>query len=263
MLTTDDTGTPSLPGVGDGFVAYTAFGEILDASGSPGGGDAPQGFPRYQYAGAWGYETGGFGDDPGGPTGNSHLLALHGVNPDLPPVTLQHVGRRWYDPALGRFVQRDPIGIRGGLNVYECVHSNPLARVDPLGLEEWTVVESTHWTLLDEYEQQLANGGTQTIYVYQRQELHVTYRTDPETGGLLGVGGVLVGLEGLAFSALGGPPGICVYLAAVGVALSAGGAVHNALPPKVVKKEWVNVGQPIHTIHRLPGWPQGRPQVTE
>jgi len=59
-------------------VAYTAFGEILDGSGSP-GGDAPQGFPRYEYAGAWGYETAGFDDDPGGSTGRSHLLALYGV----------------------------------------------------------------------------------------------------------------------------------------------------------------------------------------
>jgi hypothetical protein len=89
MFTIDDTGAPSLPGVGDGFVAYTAFGEILDVSGSP-GGDQPAGFPRYQYAGAWGYDTAGFGDDSGGPTGCSHLLALHGVNPNLPPITLQH-----------------------------------------------------------------------------------------------------------------------------------------------------------------------------
>jgi hypothetical protein len=132
MLTTDDTGAPSLPGVGDGFVAYTAFGEILDADGSP-GGDPPQGFPRYQYAGAWGYETAGFDDDPGGPAGRSHLLALYGVNPNLPPITLQHVGFRWYDPALGRFVQRDAIGLAGGLKVYLYVDGVPTIGVDPNG----------------------------------------------------------------------------------------------------------------------------------
>jgi uncharacterized protein RhaS with RHS repeats len=43
------------------------------------------------------------------------------------------VGWRYYDPASGRFLQRDPIGIRGGLNVYEYVDSNPLTSIDPSG----------------------------------------------------------------------------------------------------------------------------------
>jgi len=128
MLTTDEVGSVGVPPA----VTYTAFGEILDASGSP-GGDPPQGFPRYQYAGAWGYETAGFGDDPGGPTGSSHLLALYGVNPNLPPITLQHVGWRWYQPDIGRFVQRDPIGIWGGPNVYSYGFGNPLVWIDPEG----------------------------------------------------------------------------------------------------------------------------------
>ncbi len=119
MLTTDDFGdAEEAPAV-----TYGAFGEVLDANGSP-GGEPPTDFPRYQYAGGWGYESG--------------LITLQGVNTNLPPITLQHVGERWYQPDIGRFVQRDPIGIQGGLNVYAYVQSHPTSRVDPSGLFfEW------------------------------------------------------------------------------------------------------------------------------
>jgi RHS repeat-associated protein len=40
---------------------------------------------------------------------------------------------RYYDPALGRYIQSDPIGLGGGLNVY-AYPANPLVRVDVRGL---------------------------------------------------------------------------------------------------------------------------------
>ena len=67
---------------------------------------------RYGYAGAHGYQTDESGDG----------------------FPFMHVGARYYDPATGRFLQRDPIGIRGGLNVYGYVENSPLAGVDPSGL---------------------------------------------------------------------------------------------------------------------------------
>jgi len=101
--------------------AYTAFGEyVVPGSSGTIGGDLPSDFSRYGYAGAHGYESG--------------LMTLQGANTDLPPITLQHLGERWYQPGLGRFVQRDPIGINGGLNVYLYCVNNPLAAVDPSGL---------------------------------------------------------------------------------------------------------------------------------
>ncbi len=41
---------------------------------------------------------------------------------------------RDYDPAIGRYVQSDPIGLMGGLNAYGYAFQSPMVRTDPLGL---------------------------------------------------------------------------------------------------------------------------------
>ena len=116
MMLTDAVGQPTYTG-GAAVLAYTAFGEPV-TSGTV--GVPPQDCEtRYQYCGGYGYET--------------DLLTLYGVNGALPPITLQHVGARWYQPNIGRFVQRDPIGIRGGNNVYAYCANRALWLVDPSG----------------------------------------------------------------------------------------------------------------------------------
>jgi RHS repeat-associated protein len=43
-------------------------------------------------------------------------------------------GRRLYDPLLGRWINRDPIGEFGGANLYGYVRNGPIDRLDRLGL---------------------------------------------------------------------------------------------------------------------------------
>ncbi|MGI8474041.1 RHS repeat-associated core domain-containing protein [Pectobacterium brasiliense] len=49
---------------------------------------------------------------------------------------------RYYDPTVGRFTTQDPIGLAGGLNLYQYA-PNPLGWVDPLGLTPETLIHYT------------------------------------------------------------------------------------------------------------------------
>jgi type VI secretion system secreted protein VgrG len=53
---------------------------------------------------------------------------------------LHYNRHRYYDPNVGRYITKDPIGLMGGMNSYAYVNGNPVQAIDPLGLKTGPVL---------------------------------------------------------------------------------------------------------------------------
>ncbi len=117
------------PNVDDPLIRATAtttqyyhqdgLGSVVSVSNQSGTVD---GTARYD---AWGNKGSGTGTIP--------QYGYTGREPD--ETGLLYYRARYYDPTLGRFTQRDPIGLQGGINPYSYVANNPATFVDPEGKE--------------------------------------------------------------------------------------------------------------------------------
>lgn len=55
---------------------------------------------------------------------------------------------RDYDPATGRYIESDPIGLGGGINTFGYVGGRPISRVDPRGLQDNLVIVPTPFPII-------------------------------------------------------------------------------------------------------------------
>jgi RHS repeat-associated protein len=75
------------------------------------------------------------GGNRAGAIDRSHTFANSRAETAQAP-NLSFYRNRYYDQTTGRWTQEDPIGIAGGVNLYQYVGNNPATFTDPFGLRE-------------------------------------------------------------------------------------------------------------------------------
>jgi RHS repeat-associated protein len=89
----------------------------------------------------WHRSAGVYGDTASQPVGTTAANPQRFPGQQQDSATGLHYNYfRDYDPATGRYLEADPIGLAGGVNVYAYVQANPVRYVDPSGLETAVII---------------------------------------------------------------------------------------------------------------------------
>ncbi|WP_375784009.1 RHS repeat-associated core domain-containing protein [Bradyrhizobium sp. Pha-3] len=114
-----------------------------------------------------------YGASPGSPTTFGYTAQR--IDPET--NGLYYYRARHYSPLLGRFMQPDPVGVQGGVNLYAYVNNDPLNAIDPNGLFMAAVTSYLNQTTAPE----LAQSQAVTDFVQQ-------YPTAAKIEGTIGLG---------------------------------------------------------------------------
>jgi len=88
---------------------------------------------KWDYAGSSAFGENAPNADPTN-SGSAFTMNLRYPGQYFDPETGLHYNYfRDYEPATGRYVESDPIGLRGGITTYGYARSRPLSRIDPAG----------------------------------------------------------------------------------------------------------------------------------
>ncbi|MDD5035618.1 MAG: hypothetical protein PHE55_12760, partial [Methylococcaceae bacterium] len=113
------TGATNLPTATAAYYHEDGLGSLLATSNAAGTVTASQRFGAF-----------------GNPVAQSGAIPQFGYTGREPDASgLMYYRARYYDPGIGRFISRDPIGLAGGINRYTYVGNTPINKVDPLGLD--------------------------------------------------------------------------------------------------------------------------------
>lgn len=118
---------------------------------------------------------------------NRYRFSTKPLDSEVPNAPLYYYGYRYYDPTTGRWLSRDPIEERGGVNLFGFVKNNAISRIDAIGLAVFEYEMKGPKTEKTSY----AGGGwTDDSYLYYHGHTFVsdldTHVADEESHVMIG-----------------------------------------------------------------------------